>query len=250
MDAMQIGQRTPWLKHKVRFSSAVIFRKRHMAQKKAILCFGDSLTWGWIPGVEGVPACRYLYEQRWTGVMASHLGDAYDVIEEGVSARTTSVDDPNDPRLTGSACLPASIASHLPLDLVILLLGTNDIKSFFNRTPHDVTRGMAKLVEQVLTSGIDTPYPAPKCLVVAPPPLTPTQQPYFQRLFGSGHEKAAELGTLYRDMADLMKVDFLNAGDFITTDGCDGIHFTAQNNLVLGKAIADKVAKIFERHLV
>ena len=146
-------------------------------------------------------------------------------------------------------CLPASIAAHLPLDLVILLLGTNDAKSFFNRTAHDITCGMAKLVEQVLTSGVGTPYPAPKCLVVAPPPLAPTQQPYFQRLFGRGYEKSAELGKLYSDLADSMKVDFLNAGDFITTDGCDGVHFTARNNLDLGKAITDKVAKILECHL-
>lgn len=219
-----------------------------MARKKAILCFGDSLTWGWVPRMEGSPASRYPYEQRWTGVMASYLDGAYRVIEDGLNARTTSVDDLDDPRLNGSACLPASIASHLPLDLVILFLGTNDIKAFYDRTLHDITCGMAKLVEQVLTSGIGTPYPAPKCLVVAPPALTPTQQPYFQRLFGSGHEKSAELGKLYRDMAELMKVDFLNAGDFITTDGCDGIHFTAQNNLDLGKAIADKVADIFKGH--
>ncbi len=226
----------------------VIFRKRHVTRKKAILCFGDSLTWGWVPVTEGSPASRYPYEQRWTGVMASYLGDAYDVIEDGLSARTTNVDDPTDPGLNGSACLPASIASHLPLDLVILLLGTNDIKSFYNRTLHDITCGMAKLVEQVLTSGIGTPYRAPKCLVIAPPPLTPTQQPYFQRLFGSGDEKSTELGKQYRDMTKSMKVDFLNAGDFITTDGCDGIHFSTQNNLDLGRAVADKVAKIFEGH--
>ncbi|MHA6685228.1 SGNH/GDSL hydrolase family protein [Mesorhizobium sp. A556] len=182
--------------------------------------------------------------------MASHLGDAYHVFEEGLSARTTSADDPNDPRLNGSAYLPASIASHLPLELVILLLGINDTKPFFNRTPYDITYGMAKLVGQVLTGGggIGTPYPAPKCLVVAPPPLSPMPHPYFQGMFGGGHEKSGELGKQYRDMADFMKVDFLNAGDFITTGGSDGIHFTVQNNLDIGKAIADKVAKIFAGH--
>jgi lysophospholipase L1-like esterase len=221
-----------------------------MAKKKSILCFGDSLTWGWIPVIEGPPTRRYPYEQRWTGAMASYLGDTCHIVEEGLSARTTSADDPNDPRLNGSACLPTLIASHLPLDLVILLLGTNDIKPFFNRTADDIAGGMAKLVGQVLAGGggIGTLYPAPKCLVVAPPPLTPKPYPYFQNTFGGNHEKSAELGKLYRDMSDVMKVDFLDAGGFITTDGCDGIHFTAQNNLDLGKAIADKVAAIFEGH--
>lgn len=68
-----------------------------MANEKSILCFGDSLTWGWIPVVEGAPTMRYPYEQRWTGAMAAELGEGYRIIEEGLSARTTSADDPNDP---------------------------------------------------------------------------------------------------------------------------------------------------------
>jgi lysophospholipase L1-like esterase len=218
-----------------------------MTDQKSILCFGDSLTWGWIPVVEGCPTYRYPYEDRWTGAMAAALGDGYHIIEEGLSARTTSVDDPNDPRLNGSAYLPTALASHLPLDLAIIMLGTNDTKPFYNRTPFDIAYGMSKLVGQVLTSayGVGTPYPAPKCLVVAPPPLTPIPHPFLQGMFGGAHEKSAELGQQYKDMADFMKIDFLNAGDFITTDGCDGIHFTAENNHDLGKAIADKVKKIF-----
>lgn len=220
-----------------------------MSSKKSIMCFGDSLTWGWIPVLEGVPTLRYPFEQRWTGVMARELGDGYHIIEEGLSARTTSADDPNDTRLNGSNYLPSAIASHLPLDLVILMLGTNDTKPFFNRTPYDIAYGMAKLVGQVLTSayGVGTPYPAPKCLVVAPPPLTPMPHPYFQGMFGGGHAKSNELGQHYRNMADFIKIDFLNAGDVITTDGCDGIHFTPENNRDLGKAIAHKVNDIFTR---
>lgn len=217
-----------------------------MSDKKSILCYGDSLTWGWIPVVEGAPTYRYPFEQRWAGVMASQLGEGFHIIEEGLSARTTSLDDPNDPRLNGSHYLPAALASHLPLDLVIVMLGTNDTKSFFHRTPYEIANGMAKLVGQIGASagGVGTPYPAPKTLVVAPPPLTPMPHPFFQGMFGGGHEKTAELGEQYKNMADFMKVDFLNAGDFITTDGVDGIHFTAQNNLDLGKAIAKKVHDI------
>lgn len=213
------------------------------------MCFGDSLTWGWIPVIEGSPTYRYPFEERWTGAMAAHLGADYRLVEEGLSARTTSLDDPNDPRLNGSAYLPSALASHLPLDLVIVMLGTNDTKSFFRRTPYEVANGMAKLVGQILTSagGVGTPYPAPKVLVVAPPPLKPMPHPFFQGMFGGGDEKTAALAEQYRGMADFMKVDFLNAGDFITTDGCDGIHFTTENNRDLGKALAEKVKDIFAR---
>lgn len=214
-----------------------------MFEKKTILCFGDSLTWGWIPVLEGAPTKRYPIEKRWTGVMASRLGEGFRVLEEGLSARTTSANDPNDPRLNGSQYLPAAIASHLPLDLVIIMLGTNDTKPFFNRTPYDIAYGMSKLVGQVLTGGggVGTLYPAPRCLVVAPPALTPMPHPYFQGMFGGAHDKSRHLGQQYKEMADFLKVDFLDAGAVVTTDGCDGIHFTEQNNRDLGEAIAAKV---------
>ena len=215
-----------------------------MTEQKSILCYGDSLTWGWIPVTEGAPTLRYPYADRWTGVMAAALGSGYTIIEEGLSARTTCLDDPNDPRLNGSAYLPAALASHLPLDLVIVMLGTNDTKSYFRRTPFEIANGMAKLVGQIYGSagGVGAAYPAPKILVVAPPPLAPMPHPFFDGLFEGGHEKTAALAGQYRAMADFMKVGFFDAGSVTSTDGCDGIHFTAENNHALGKALAVKVA--------
>ncbi|MBY5445705.1 hypothetical protein HFO93_19910 [Rhizobium leguminosarum] len=84
-----------------------------MAESRSILCFGDSLTWGWIPVPESSPTLRYPFEQRWTGAMAAALGDGYSIIEEGLSARTTSVEDPNDPRLNGSAYRSAQAAKEI-----------------------------------------------------------------------------------------------------------------------------------------
>jgi lysophospholipase L1-like esterase len=179
--------------------------------------------------------------------MAAELGPDYHIVEEGLSARTTSADDPNDPRLNGSNYLPTALASHLPLDLVILLLGTNDTKSYFHRTPYEIANGMAKLVGQVLTSagGVGTPYLAPKVLVVAPPPLAPIPDLWFEGMFGGGSEKSRELARYYKALADFTKVEFLNAGDHVATDGCDGIHLTAETNIKLGQAIARKVHSIF-----
>lgn len=218
-----------------------------MPNKRNIMCFGDSLTWGWIPVTESSPTLRYPYEQRWTGAMAAKLGDGYHIIEEGLSARTTSVDDPNDLRLNGSAYLPSALASHLPLDLVILLLGTNDTKSYFKRTPYEIANGMGKLAGQVLTSagGVGTPYPAPKVLIVAPPPLADMPDLWFEGMFEGGLEKTKELGRYYRALASFLKVDFIDAGEHIETDGCDGIHLSAETNIKLGNAIAEKVRSIF-----
>jgi lysophospholipase L1-like esterase len=220
--------------------------KRQMSNVKSILCYGDSLTWGWVPVLEGAPTIRYPFQHRWTGVMAAALGTAYNVIEEGLSARTTCLDDPNDPRLNGSAYLPSALASHLPLDLVILMLGTNDTKSHFNRTPYQIANGMAKLVGQIASSagGVGTTYEAPKILVVAPPPLAKMPHPFFEGMFEGGHEKTATFAKQFGAMADFMKVAFLDAGSVLSTDGCDGIHFTVENNLVLGTALAKKVKEL------
>ena len=111
---------------------------------RRILCFGDSLTWGWIATPEGAPTTRYPYSERWTGVMAATLGGGYEIIEEGLNARTTSIDDPVDPRLNGSAYLPTALASHLPLDLVIIMLGTNDAKSFYRRSSYEIALGACR----------------------------------------------------------------------------------------------------------
>ena len=219
-----------------------------MAATKSIMCFGDSLTWGWIPVVEGTPTRRYEYSKRWTGVMAAQLGDSFQVIEEGLNARTTSADDPNDPRLNGSAYLPTALASHLPLDLVIVLLGTNDTKPYYHRTPFDIAMGMAKLVGQIAggRGGVGASYPALKALVVAPPALAEMPHPFFRATFGGAHHKLAELGQHYCDMADFMNAEFFDAGSVISAVGCDGIHFTEQNNKDLGKALAAKVLEILK----
>lgn len=213
---------------------------------KRVLCFGDSLTWGWVPVEDGVPTERYPRDVRWTGVLADELGSGYTVIEEGLSARTTTADDPSDPRLNGSAYLPACLASHLPLDLVVLMLGTNDTKAYLHRDPLDIAMGMGTLVTQVLTSagGVGTVYPAPRVLVVAPPPVAAMPNPWFAMIFAGAREKTAALPGAYSALASFMKVDFFDAGSVIGTDGVDGIHFTEQNNRDLGIAIAEKVGAL------
>lgn len=213
---------------------------------RRILCFGDSLTWGWIAVPESSPTTRFPFHERWTGAMAAALGNGYEIIEEGLSARTTSIDDPVDPRLNGSAYLPAALASHIPLDLVILMLGTNDTKSYYHRTPYEIAVGMSKLVAQVLTSGggVGTIYPAPKVLVVSPPPLADLPDPWFQGMFEGGREKTVQLAAQYKALASFMKVEFFDAGSAITTAGVDGIHFTAKNNVDLGAALARKVTAV------
>lgn len=213
---------------------------------KNVLCFGDSLTWGWVPKENAVPTERYPSDVRWTGLLAEKLGDQFRVIEEGLSGRTTGVDDPTDPRLNAATYLPSCLATHLPLDLVVLLLGTNDTKAYFHRSPFEIATGISTLLGQIAGSagGVGTAYPAPKVLLVSPPPLGEIPHPWFKELFAGAQEKSAELSRLYKAAAEFMGVAYLDAGSVISTDGVDGIHFTPQNNADLAEAIYAEIAEL------
>ncbi|MGK9147174.1 SGNH/GDSL hydrolase family protein [Plantibacter flavus] len=215
---------------------------------KKILAFGDSLTWGWIPKEHAVPTERYPASVRWTGVLADELGTDYELVSEGLSGRTTTLDDPTDPRLNGADYLPAALASHLPLDLVILMLGTNDTKAYFNRSPLDIVTGVSVLVGQILGSagGVGTAYPAPAVLLVAPPELGEIPNPWFHQVFEGAREKSAELSDRYRALATFLGIPYFDAGSVISTDGADGIHLTENNNRDLGLALVPVVKSILE----
>jgi lysophospholipase L1-like esterase len=151
---------------------------------RRIMCYGDSLTWGWKPDPDSALVERYARHERWTGVLAAELGTGFEIIEEGLSGRTTNLDDPTDQRLNGAAYLPAALASHLPLDLVVIMLGTNDTKSYFNRSAFDIAVGASILIGQVAQSagGVGTIYPAPKTLLMSPPPLADMPRDWISAL--------------------------------------------------------------------
>ena len=219
-----------------------------MANKR-VLCFGDSNTWGFIP-VETPPTTgRYAREQRWPHVMAAALGDGIEVIEEALNGRTTDAPDPLMPvagaGADGSAYLPVALASHLPLDLVIIMLGTNDVKPHLARPAGRIDWGAKRLIDLVRTldGGVGTTYPNPKILLVAPPPLG-TLSAFFQDMFEGGHAKTVAMAPLYESVAKTTGAAFLNAGDHIETDGVDGVHFSEAMQRRLGLAVAEKVQGI------
>ena len=217
------------------------------APTKRILVYGDSNTWGWVPVERGFPTTRFGANERWPGIARVALGDGYEVIEEGLSGRTTDLPDPSVTELAGagldgSAYLPAAVASQLPLDLVVIMLGTNDLKASFDRSPEDIARGMRRLVDQVkaMDRAVWTKYPAPKILVVAPPPLAQTES-FPAAVFAGGLEKSRQLASLYAKVAADAGVAFLDAGTVTGTDGMDGLHLTAEAHRKLGQAIATKI---------
>jgi lysophospholipase L1-like esterase len=217
---------------------------------KRIMVYGDSNTWGYIP-VESGTTTRYPEDVRWTGVLKAALGPGHEVIEEGLSARTTDLPDPTLPQISGagldgSAYLPAAMATHLPLDLVVIMLGTNDLKKMFDRSPLRIALGVGKLVDVVAQTkgGVGTSYPVPEVLVLCPPPLGSLAPPARAERFAGGVEKSKALPPYYEAIARAAGAEFLDVGKLTATDGIDGVHLTPAAHKAIGTGVAEKVKTI------
>jgi lysophospholipase L1-like esterase len=230
------------------------FQRDAGAATKRVLVFGDSNTWGWIPVERGIPTTRYAADPRWPGVAQAARGGGFEIIEEGLSGRTTDLfdDDPTVKELSGagldgSAYLPAAVASHLPLDLVVIMLGTNDLKTKFDRSPEAIALGVRGLIERVgrIDRGAWTEYPAPSVLVLAPPPLVQTER-FPAAILAGGIDKSRALASHLEAVAESTGAAFFDVGAITSADGVDGIHLSEAAHRKIGLAVADQIRAILE----
>lgn len=210
--------------------------------KKRILCFGDSNTWGAIPG----ETSRHPDDVRWTGVLQKELGEQFTVIEEGYNGRTTVYDDPVEGRLSGIQYFGPCCESHLPLDLIILMLGTNDLKLRFSASPGTVALGFERYREAL---SIASPTgKRPKVLLASPILVSAfyRDNSALYDMFGEfAIERSAQLSTQYKRIADANGWVFMNAAAYAVASEIDGIHMDTQNHKKLGMAFAKKVRELF-----
>ena len=197
-----------------------------------ILCFGDSNTWGAIP----VSDERYPRAVRWPGVMASELGAGFHVVAEGLNGRTTVCDDPVEDGRNGLRYLPACLNSHRPLDLVIVMLGTNDLKVRFSLTALDIAKGAERLVRVTQASACGRAGQSPAILLAVPPPIDPCGD--FEEMFCGGREKSLNLRRRYSEVAQLHGCTLFDVGQHVAVDPADGIHYSAAAHRELGLAMA------------
>ncbi|NDV02676.1 SGNH/GDSL hydrolase family protein [Pseudoroseicyclus tamaricis] len=202
---------------------------------KRILCYGDSNTWGADPEGGG----RFDHLTRWTGVLQARLGEGYTVIEEGLGGRTTVRDDPYEPWRNGRTYLVPCLLSHHPLDLVVLMLGTNDMKTRFNVPASDIARGVKLLVQDIratLGAGM-------RVLIVAPAPVGAHQKdhPSFGDMLAGSYEKSRQLAPLYLAAAEELGTGFFDAGTVCSLDHGDSVHLGRRDHAALGEALAEVV---------
>jgi lysophospholipase L1-like esterase len=152
--------------------------------------------------------------------------------------------------MDGAGYLDSAIVSHEPLDLVIIMLGTNDTKSYLDRSPLEIGLGMGELINIVQEgSGLGWyEYTPPTVLVISPPPLGEEIDPGAAEAFADGAEKIAQLPPIYAAIAEAAGVHFFDAATVVEVEhvGADGIHLLAEGNAALGTAVAEVVQGIFE----
>jgi lysophospholipase L1-like esterase len=210
---------------------------------KTVLCYGDSLTWGYDAATLG----RHAYEDRWPSVLQAGLGGAARVIAEGLNGRTTAFEDQMaDADRNGVRVLPTLLATHSPLDLVVILLGTNDMKPFICGDAFGSKQGMDRLVEIVRFYPYSLGAVAPKVMLVSPPPICTTDNAEFTAMFAGGMEQSKRFAALYREVAELRGCGFFDAGSVASTTPLDGIHLDAENTRAVGKALAPVVKAMLE----
>ena len=208
---------------------------------KSILAFGDSLTWGFRAG----EWTRHAHEDRWPNALVAGLEGGARVIEEGMNGRTTVFPDPTDgAERNGAVALPMLLTTHQPLDLVIIMLGTNDIKYANCCRAFDASMGMTRLTEIVHKFSFLPSYETPQVLLMSPPALCKTGDEWFNDLWGHAIEESKLFAKHYADVAKAMNVQFFDADSVAKTDPTDGGHLDAANTRAIGEALVPVVKKI------
>ena len=208
-----------------------------------ILCFGDSNTHGTKPLPAQDAVERHGVESRWPGVMAAELGAGFRVIEEGLPGRTTVHDDPIEgAHMNGLTALPMLVGSHSPLDIVVIMLGTNDLKTRFSVGAADIAASLERLVTMLRFYATAPGRTVPKVLLVAPPPIHEVDW-LGEKLLG-GRAKSLGLAAAIQASAERLGVAFLDAGDHIAVSPLDGLHYDAAAHRTLGLAITGAVREL------
>lgn len=213
--------------------------------KRRILAFGDSNTWGWNPAhdLKG-PPYRWDDHVRWTGVLERELGEEFEVINEGLNGRTTVWDDPIEEYRCGKDQIIPAMDTAAPFELIIIMVGTNDLKIRFGVPPRDIAQGAKILVEKALARTDDFVDQKPRVLLICPPRLGPVSRTVMGPCFGGSEEKSAQMHPFFLEVAQSHGVAYLNADEIIASSQLDGLHLDADQHEKLGLAIAEKVKEI------
>lgn len=201
---------------------------------KTVLCFGDSNTWGYVPGSDGE---RFPVGVRW----ATRLGDEWNVIAEGLNGRTATMDSPVADGRNGLTYLVPCLHSHMPIDIVVIYLGTNDAGDRYSLPAETVAGAVGRLVRVVRTSEAGPGYTAPEVLVVCPPPFGQLDP---EGSFANAGAKSRQLGRWFAEVCGELGCDLLDLNGIAAYSDLDGIHLDADGHAAVAAAVEERLRRM------
>jgi lysophospholipase L1-like esterase len=210
---------------------------------KSVLVYGDSLSWGIVPGTRK----RLSFSERWPGAMEVALAGKVRVIEDCLNGRRTVWEDPFKPGRNGLVGLAQRMEVNSPLDLVVVMLGTNDFQfSTPFTTPWSAAQGVAAIVNEMRRAPIEPGMVVPPILIVAPPKLRQAEWQPMPKFEGA-HLRAASLAVELKQVASDLGCEFFDASAVAETSRIDGVHLDADQHGLLGAAMAVEISRLLFR---
>ena len=211
---------------------------------KTVLCYGDSNTYGYVPET----GMRYPKSVRYPGRLQLLLGDEYAVIEEGCNGRTTIHDDPIDGWKNGLDYLKPCLNSHKPVDIVILMLGSNDLKETFHLTAREIADGAGTLVDVIRSFTAEKQGFVPTIILVSPPEIGTgiRRSPFFGAFCENAVAESGKFPECYQRVADRKGCVFFNAAKYVSPSEFDSLHLTPEGHRVLAEELC-KVIRCEEK---
>ena len=218
---------------------------------KNILCFGDSNTWGFVPGAfdpKTLYMKRYSIGERWPGLLRDILGEDFHIIEEGLNGRTTNVEYPDLSGRSGTSYILPCLYSHSPLDLVILNIGINDIKVIFDRSMMEISKGMAEIIDLIRSTSYGPDMQGqPQILLLSPSALI--HEGYVDQnnesAFKGGMEKSLLFNDYYKKLALERDCHYVDLQSVVSYSKIDGLHYDKRGHAVVASIVASKINEIF-----
>ena len=206
-------------------------------EAKKIVCYGDSNTWGDAPHENR----RYPVDVRWVGVLQGILGKGYEVVNEGLNGRTFMAEDSSKPLRSGIKYLKPILSNNDPIDIIIVMLGTNDMKSTYSLSAEDIASHLGQTIQFIRK---ESSKPKPKILVICPPlVVNPIGQELDERLIDAP-DTSRLLPPLYERVSQEFGCLYINAGELISLDNTDGYHFAAEHHKALGEKVANVIQSL------
>jgi lysophospholipase L1-like esterase len=213
---------------------------------KKIVCFGDSNTYGYNPE----NGERYSCGELWTTIMEQELGDRSRVINEGYNSRTTDMDEAGSSLVNGFKALADTLNRNIPIELLIIMLGSNDLKEYFHRTPEEIAQAAGRIViaaGNIMRAAEENQRA--KILLVSPIHIgADIRVSPFGEQFGyeNAIKKSYQFAYLYQKEAKYCGAAFFDAAQITEPGKIDSLHLSREGHRLLGLALAKKAGELLK----